>query len=146
MRTYSTAPHEWRNEALEQKWAKIMQVRDVVLGALEPQRAAKVIGSSLEAHPVIYVSGEYADAVKGNDMAEICITSQATVKTEAAPTDAFTLDKIDGAGVVFGKAEGKKCARSWKILPEVGSDPEYPDLTLRDAKAVRWYKAQKEAA
>ena len=37
------------------------------------------------------------------------------------------------------KAEGNKCARSWKILPEVGTDPDYPDLTLRDANAVRRY-------
>jgi isoleucyl-tRNA synthetase len=84
--------------------------------------------------------------VDGNDMAEICITSQATVHKDDAPTDAFTIDKIEGVGVIFKKAEGNKCARSWKILPEVGTDKEYPDLTLRDAAAVRWYEKQKKAA
>jgi isoleucyl-tRNA synthetase len=43
--------------------------------------------------------------------------------------------------VVFAKAEGTRCARSWKVLPEVGSDPEYPDLSLRDAQAMRERKA-----
>jgi isoleucyl-tRNA synthetase len=146
MRTYSSVPQEWRNEKLEDKWANILKVRDVVLATLEPRRAAKEIGSSLEAHPSIYVSGVYADAVEGADMAEICITSQASVHKAEAPADSVKLDKIDGVGVVFNKAEGNKCARSWKILPEVGTDKDYPDLSLRDAEAVRWYEKQKKAA
>ena len=35
----------------------------------------------------------------------------------------------------------KACARSWKRRPDVGEDPEYPDLTLRDAAAVRAAKS-----
>jgi len=146
MRTYSSVPHEWRNEKLEEKWQKILGVRNVVLAALEPQRAQKVIGSSLEAHPHIYVSNEIAQVLEGSDMAEICITSQATVTKGSIPDGATKDAKIEGVGVVFQKAEGQKCARSWKILPEVGSDKDYPDLTLRDADAVRWYAKQQKAA
>ncbi|PZQ43322.1 MAG: isoleucine--tRNA ligase [Micavibrio aeruginosavorus] len=146
MRTFSTVPSEWHNIALEEKWAKILAVRSVVMGALEPHRAAKIIGSSLEANPQIFVTGEYAEAIDGNDMAEICITSQALVTRAEGPADAFRDAKTDGVSVVFRKAEGNKCVRSWKILPEVGTDKEYPDLTLRDANAVRWYNKQKEAA
>ncbi len=146
MRMYSTVPAEWRNEVLDAKWAKILEVRNVVLAALEPQRAAKVIGASLEAAPEIYVGPVHAEALGGVDMAEICITSQAFVKTGEAPADAVKDAKIEGVGVVFKKAEGKKCSRSWKVLPEVGTDKDYPDLTLRDADAVRWYAKQKKAA
>ena len=146
MRTFSSIPSEWHNTALEEKWAKILTVRNVVLGALEPQRAAKVIGASLEAHPHIYVSDAYAAALSGADMAEICITSQATVNKGDAPEGAFKDAKTEGVAVVFNKAEGNKCVRSWKILPEVGSDAEYPDLTPRDAQAVRWYEKHKQAA
>ncbi|MFA5592728.1 MAG: isoleucine--tRNA ligase [Micavibrio sp.] len=146
LRTYSTVPAEWRNEGLESKWEKILNARDVVLGALEPHRASKTIGSSLEAHPHLYVNGEYAAALKGADMAEICITSQATIHEGPAPEGAHTDPKIEGIGVVFHKAEGGKCARSWKILPEVGTDKDYPDLTPRDAEAVRWYAKQQKAA
>ena len=39
--------------------------------------------------------------------------------------------------VLCSVAEGKKCNRSWKILPEVGSDPDYPDLSIRDADVMR---------
>jgi len=146
MRTYSTVPHEWRNQELEGKWARIIDVRNVITAALEPHRAAKTIGASLEAHPHIYVNEDYATALKGNDIAEIAITSQATMYAGPAPSDAFTDPKVEGVAVVFKKAEGNKCQRSWKILPEVGSDKEYPDLTLRDANAVRWYAKHKEAA
>jgi len=45
--------------------------------------------------------------------------------------------------VVFARAQGTKCARSWKISPDVGSDPDYPDVTPRDAKALRELKAMR---
>ncbi len=34
---------------------------------------------------------------------------------------------------------GKKCARSWRWDETVGQDPEQPDLSARDAEAVRFY-------
>lgn len=146
MRTYSSAPAEWRNKTLEEKWEKLMNIRSVTLGALEPQRAQKVIGSSLEAHPHIYLSASYADIIAGVDMAELCITSQASVTIGDAPADSFKDAKIEGVAVVFQKAQGQKCTRSWKILPDVGTDKDYPDLTPRDAAAVRWYETKKKAA
>ena len=58
-----------------------------------------------------------------------------------APADAFRLDDVAGVGVLFAKAEGTRCARSWKVTPDVGNDPDYPDLSLRDAQAMRERKA-----
>ena len=46
--------------------------------------------------------------------------------------------------MVFKPAEGRKCARSWKITPEVGSDSEFPDITPRDAEAVREWQVRFE--
>ncbi len=63
----------------------------------------------------------------------------------ARPGDAFRLDEVPGVAVVFARAEGRKCARSWKVSPEVGSDPEYPDVTPRDAQALRELKARAAA-
>jgi len=48
--------------------------------------------------------------------------------------------------VVFERAKGMKCARSWKILPEVGSDPEFPELSPRDAEAVRQFDTRQAQA
>ena len=132
----------WRDNALAQKWDTIRDVRRVVTGALEVERSAKRIGSSLEASPLVYVSdmallGTLADI----DLAEICITSNAMVTNETPPAGAFTLSDVPGVAVVVEKAAGKKCARSWKILPTVGDDSEYPDVTPRDAQALREWKA-----
>lgn len=122
-RTFPQIPQSWKNDALKRKWEKISDVRSAVLAALEPKRADKTIGSSLEAHPVIEAAG-----LEGLDMAEICITSQATVKP-ATETK-----------VVFQKAEGCKCERCWKVLPEVGKNAAHPGLCNRCAEAVETLK------
>ena len=132
----------FRDEKLAAKWEVIRAVRRVVTGALEVERAAKHIGSSLEASPLVYVSDKKIfDTLFDIDLAEVCITSNAMVTNDDAPSDAFRLNEVPGVAVVVEKAVGTKCARSWKILPTVGDDPEYPDVSPRDAQALREWKA-----
>jgi isoleucyl-tRNA synthetase len=133
---------QYRNDKLAAKWEIIRNVRRVVTGALELERAAKRIGSSLEASPLLYVSDKTIfDTLFDIDLAEVCITSNAMVTNDDAPADAFTLNDVPGVAVVVEKAVGTKCARSWKILPSVGEDKEYPDVSPRDAQALREWKA-----
>jgi isoleucyl-tRNA synthetase len=133
---------DFRDERLAAKWEIIRDVRRVVTGALEVERAAKRIGSSLEASPLVYVSDKKIfDTLFDIDLAEVCITSNAMVTNDDAPEAAFRLNDVPGVAVVVEKAVGIKCARSWKILPTVGSDPEYPDVSPRDAQALREWKA-----
>ena len=130
----------WRDAALAAKWDKIRTVRRVVTGALEIERREKRIGSSLEAAPAVYIDDADLQAViEGQNMADICITSQIEIIAAPAPDAAFTLDDVAGVGVVPQLAEGQKCQRSWKILPDVGSVDGYPDLSPRDAAAVAEY-------
>jgi isoleucyl-tRNA synthetase len=132
----------FRDERLAAKWETIRDVRRVVTGALEVERAAKRIGSSLEASPLVYVSDKAIfNTLFDVDLAEVCITSNAMATNEDAPADAFRLNDAPGVAVVVEKAVGIKCARSWKILPDVGKDPEYPDVSPRDARALREWKA-----
>jgi isoleucyl-tRNA synthetase len=132
----------FRDDALAAKWEIIRTVRRVVTGALEVERAAKRIGSSLEASPLVYVSDKKIfDTLIDVDLAEVCITSNAMVTNDEAPSGAFRLNDVPGVAVVVEKAVGIKCARSWKILPTVGEDPEYPDVSPRDARALREWKA-----
>jgi isoleucyl-tRNA synthetase len=134
--------HKHKDEALEAKWVQVRAVRRVVTGALELERAGKRIGSSLEAAPVLYVGNNaLLAALKGVDLAEICITSELQLVAKAPPEGAFTLPDVPGVGVVPALAQGKKCARSWKITTDVGFDPAFPDLSARDAKAVREFDA-----
>ena len=140
---FAKTPENWADPELAAKWDKVREVRSVVTGALEIERQVKkTIGSALEAAPEIYISNpDLLAAVQGLDLAEICITSGATLKGGEGPAEAFRLDSVKGVAVVFRQAEGTKCARSWKITPQVGSDKEFPDITPRDADAVReWQK------
>jgi isoleucyl-tRNA synthetase len=132
----------YRDDALAAKWQTIRDVRRVVTGALELERAAKNIGSSLEASPLVYISDKAIfNTLFDIDLAEVCITSNAMVTNDDAPANAFKLGDVQGVAVVVEKAVGTKCARSWKILPTVGEDAEYPDVSPRDAQALREWKA-----
>ena len=113
-------PASWLNPELAEKWAMIRRVRRVVTAALEVQRTEKVIGASLEAAPTLYLADQgVKDILEQMPFADICITSDLTLSTDAAPSDAFTMAEIEGVAVSFVKAEGEKCGRCWKILPDV---------------------------
>jgi isoleucyl-tRNA synthetase len=115
-------PAGWLNPVLAAKWEGIRTVRRVVTGALEVQRTAKVIGASLEAAPVVHVADTaILAALKSLDFAELCITSDLQLTADPEPAEAFRLPDTPGIGVVFERAEGEKCQRCWRILPDVGS-------------------------
>ncbi|MGD9478273.1 isoleucine--tRNA ligase [Shinella sp. G-2] len=135
---FPAVPAEWRDDALEAKWEKIRDVRSVVTGALEIERREKRIGASLEAAPVVYVDDpELLKALEGQDFAEICITSAIAIVAGNGPADAFRLPEVAKVSVEPKLAEGAKCARSWRITTDVGSDADYPDVSARDAAALR---------
>jgi isoleucyl-tRNA synthetase len=147
LETFHEVPAAWRNDALADKWRKVRTVRRVVTGALEIERARKRIGSSLEAHPIVHVADEdLFEAVVDIDLAEVCITSAATLVKGEGPADAFRLADVTGVAVISNLAEGTKCARSWKVLTTIGADPDYPDVSPRDAKALREWEAMRKAA
>jgi isoleucyl-tRNA synthetase len=144
---FAKTPDEWRDKALGEKWNAIRKARSVVTGALELKRAEKVIGSSLEAEPEVYIHGldkrALADLTDPNvDFAEVCITSGLTILNKVGPREAFRGDFGHVVTVVIKKAKGAKCARSWKISKDVGQDAEFPDITPRDAEAVREWQTR----
>ncbi|MHA1528654.1 MAG: class I tRNA ligase family protein, partial [Alphaproteobacteria bacterium] len=121
---FPETPAAWRDDALAAKWSKVRAARRVVNGALEIARRDKVIGASLEAAPVLYISDpEIACAVKSVEMADLCITSGLILAEHEPPAEAFRLDDSmtgSGIGVVFESAPGAKCQRCWKVLEDVG--------------------------
>jgi isoleucyl-tRNA synthetase len=147
LRVIPQTPEAWRNEAEARRWEQVQIVTRVVTGALEVERREKRIGAALEAAPRVHVAdAALLAAFDGLDAAEVFRTSQASLIAGEGPIDAFRLDEIGRVSVEPLRAEGRKCARSWRILPEVGSDPRYPDLSLRDADAVAWWDARKQDA
>jgi isoleucyl-tRNA synthetase len=108
----------------------------VVTGALELERAAKRIGSSLQAAVDIYVPDALAGLLRGVDLAELCITSAATVVVGAPPEGAFQLPDAPGIGVFVTAATGARCERCWRVLPEVGHVEGHDDLCQRCADVL----------
>ncbi len=150
LQDFPETPSEWRDSDRAARWTVIRRLRRVVTGALEVERREKRIGSSLEAAPVVHISdAAYRDALDAEApgdveefLAEIAITGAARLVDDAAPDGSYRIDDVADVAVVVNRAEGRKCARSWKISPDVGSDPAYPDLTARDADAVAWWDSE----
>ena len=110
---------ETKNKKLANKWNFIKDVRRVITGALEIKRSEKIIGSSLQANVNLYVSPEKKEILNDIDIAEIGIVSSFSLNTSDIPSTAFKIDTINDVGVEIDLAKGKKCARCWKMLPEV---------------------------
>ena len=122
LRSYDPIPSEWFDIDVEQKWMQIRKVRQVVMSALETARNDGKIGSSLQAAPKVYISEDTLLAFEGQDVAGLFITSAASLTANAAPVDAFQLETINDVAVGFAIADGEKCARCWKISPEVSAE------------------------
>ncbi len=126
---FPETPKQWRDETLAAKWECIREVRRHVTGALEFARQDKRIGSSLEAAPVVYlgmVAHHWPSAEKAReelnsiDFAEVCITSAITISEDSAAS-VMNGEWMNEVAVRFELAEGQKCERCWKVLPDVGT-------------------------
>ncbi|GGG64622.1 isoleucine--tRNA ligase [Salipiger pallidus] len=136
LQDFPVTPAEWKNDALAAKWAKVRSARRVVTAALEIQRTDKVIGASLEAAPVVHVEDEATlEALKTVAFEDLCITSGIELSADPAPQEAFRMAEVPGVGVVFEKADGEKCQRCWKILPDVGTHA-HPATCARCSEAL----------
>lgn len=123
------------SDALEQKWASLIAIRDDVLKSLEKARDAKLIGKSLEAAVTLYVKPETAFLKDTADLDKLLIVSQVTVVEGVKVPEAA--DQYTRLAVAVSPAEGEKCERCWSILPSVGKDEEHPTLCAHCAETVR---------
>ena len=111
-------------ETLIKKWAQIRQMRSDITKAIENEREAGKVGSSLQAE--IHIVASPADAALlqslGNDLRFITITSSATVEAKDGVTDILVSVK---------SSDHEKCGRCWHYRDDVGHDQEHPTLCGR---------------
>jgi isoleucyl-tRNA synthetase len=137
LRQMPAIPAEWAlSEADVERWTRVRRVRRVVLAALEQKRVAKEIRSNLDAAPILHAEDADRAAFDGLDLADVLITSQAAFADGPAPDGAFSLTDVPGVAVVYRRAEGEKCARCWKVLPDVGARMDFPGTCGRCADAL----------
>ena len=144
LRLFPDVPEGWRDDALAARWDTLRAMRRVVTKALEVEREEKRMGSSLQAHTVIWADAATRAAAEGLDMAELCITSTAEFADGPAPDDAFTLPTVANVAAAIRPAGGSKCGRCWKVLEEVGGNETHPTLCGRCADAVEGLLAAAE--
>lgn len=131
-------PADWRDDELATRWEKVFRVRRVVTGAIEVERREKRIRSSLEAAPKVFIEdADLLAAFEGEVAEDIFITSQAELVHGAGPAEAFRMDGEAAISALPGQASGVKCARSWKYFDPATADADFPDVTPRDAAAIR---------
>ena len=130
---FADVPPTWRDDELGERWARLRDLRRVATGALELERGAKRLGSSLQAAVELFIPAVLAQQLRDVDLAELCITSAGTVRPEPAPEGAFTLPDVPDVGVQVSAAPGNRCERCWRVLPEVGRVPSHTDLCHRCA-------------
>jgi len=123
LQLFPEIPAEWYDAALAARWARIREARGTMTAALEVARADKLIGSSLQAE--LGIPARYGDLLDPEAWAELAIVS--AVRT--GKHEAESVIRVD-------PAPGTKCARCWRVMPEVGSDAAHPALCLRCADAV----------
>jgi isoleucyl-tRNA synthetase len=131
-------PADWRDDELATRWEKVFRVRRVVTGAIEVERREKRIRSSLEAAPKVFIEdADLLAAFEGEVAEDIFITSEAELVHGAGPAEAFRMDGEAAVSALPGQASGVKCARSWKYFDPATADADFPDVTPRDAAAIR---------
>ena len=123
-----------RDEELLARWEKIHAVRDDVKKELENARAAKVIGSSLEADLTLYATGELLDFLKSVEtiLPEVFIVSGLHIVNG----DDGNKGETTGVGISVSKIGYGKCERCWKFDDSVGKNSEHPTLCARCAKVI----------
>ena len=118
--------NEKSEEALLKKWQAVREVREAVTAAIEPLRADKSVGSSLQAEVAVTAPDTLAGYLKalGEELRFALLVSEVSVAKG---------DELTVAAKVSG---GEKCERCWHYTDDVGSVAAHPTLCARCAENV----------
>jgi isoleucyl-tRNA synthetase len=105
------------DEALMERWGRLIGIRDRVNASLEEARQQKTIGNSLAAHVELSSSGEDKTLLEryGADLPMLFIASQVSLRAAGR-------DSAEATVITVHKAEGTKCPRCWRIVPRLDNE------------------------
>jgi len=147
-RVIPETPGGWRNDAEASRWRSVKNLLTHVTTGIEEARNQKRIGGAIDSAvhitaPTPWLAAfEIAGASRDEFAAEIFRSSLAFL-TEAPHGDVLDQNPPTYPNITIESLTTPKCARSWRRVPDVGSDLDYPDLSARDAEAVRWWDARR---
>ncbi|HEY1922530.1 MAG TPA: isoleucine--tRNA ligase [Tepidisphaeraceae bacterium] len=119
------------SEADLKRWSLLREARDQATAQLDALKKSVGLNKALDAEIVYHINDATRKTLEecGADLEDI--VGAGCHRFVSSPVDAWHVEVIDV------REKYKACARSWKRRPDVGQDSEYPDLSIRDAAAVR---------
>ena len=133
------APEQWKLSAEKSGWwDKVLSLRDDVNKALELARGEKIVGKPLDAAVKLFVSPAAAaewDAVKGADLAQLCIVSE--FDAVMGEGEGYAAEEFPGVTVQVSPSQLPKCPRCWNHSAHLGEDAAFPELCPRCAAALK---------
>ncbi len=140
---FPVVPDAWNRQDIAERWERLLALREATVKALEDARRKNIIGHSLDARVTLYTtSEELISFLKGygDFLADFCIVSAFDVKrVEKFSTGQKPVEGFRGISLNVEKAPWEKCARCWKLHPEVGKDSRYPGVCPRCARVLAKY-------
>jgi isoleucyl-tRNA synthetase len=125
---------EYLDDALNERWERIWEIRAVVTKALEEARKEKVIGLSLDAQVHLHLPEKIFSFLEcyEKDLKSIFIVSSVTLH----PAVSGTKDEKEVRAEVI-RADGRKCERCWNYDVSVGHHPEHQVICQRCVEAIQ---------
>ena len=120
----------------QERWEKLVSLRDAVNKALENARTAGVFKKAQDTEVTLSVSEQDAAFLAGEDLATLCIVSSVIVTTGSLEGERADECRIP-CTIAVRLSDAPKCPRCWNHNEHVGGDPEHPDLCPRCAGVVR---------
>jgi isoleucyl-tRNA synthetase len=135
--TGSREPSGWEDKALDDKVAKLLSIRDVVMKVLEIKRESGLIGSSLEARLTLCASDESMGVFLKENKGLMSVVFRVS-QIELADKELPGMEAAAGYPFSMGveRAHGEKCPRCWNYSQTVGADKERPELCARCASCM----------
>lgn len=127
------------DNSLEERWQRLIAVRDEVNKALEIKRKEKFIGNSLEARVVLYAPDDYFKLLSGyrDFLPYLFIVSQVELRADRDKKGFFESEEVKDLSIDIERAEGEKCERCWNWSPSVGRFKEHPSICERCYNVLR---------
>ncbi len=127
---YPEVNEKYENSELEEKWNKIIKVKEIVAKELEVARTEKIIGHSLNAKVIIYADGEEYKFLKENEELILPVLIVSALEIQNKKVDNEIEVKVE-------VAPGEKCERCWMYSETVGEDKENPTICKRCSNALK---------
>lgn len=133
-------PKKYLNSKLEERWDKLLEIREEVYKVLEIARKNKDIGGSLDAQVELYAQEKNRKFLESvcDTLPLVFICSKVILNdAKAVPVEAVASEQIKDLNIIVKKASGKKCIRCWNYRETVGKGSGHPEICERCLEAIK---------